>query len=129
MFKLLDQTATDLLGTKALDLPAVQAMAECVALLDPDGRIIDHSDWTAADLGDAAALKGAEFWSVWPKDAQDALQRAVSRGLDGSITQYWSRFEHPDGSVTHWDIRLSPLHDARDQVGGVLAVSRKLPAQ
>ena len=122
-----DQTAKDLLGAEALDEVALQNSSDCVALLDGSGRIIDHSDWTGSEL--ALAKKGQSFWSVWPKDTQSALKRAVSRGLEGGITQYWSRHEHPDGTITQWDIRLSPLHDARDKVGGVLAVSRKLTAQ
>jgi len=125
---ILDRTAKDMIGAEALDLASFESASGCVAILDCEGRIMELSDWSDAgfDHRSSALEKGQSYWAVWPADTHKALKRAVSRGAGGNITQYWSRYEHADGSITHWDIRLSPLHDIRDQVDGVLAVSRKL---
>ena len=128
-----DQTARDLLGAAeaALDLDALRSHPDCVSMINENGLVmqVSRGSLTALDADTDADLIGSVWTQMWPKTVQTALQVAVERGFSGHITQYWSTFEHADGSISQWDIRLSPVHDARDQVKSVLAMSRKLSPQ
>ena len=121
-----DQTTIDILGADTLDVGVLPALEDGILLIDASGQV------TAMNVTAKAALARDDpdqpFWTIWPEDVRPALENAVSRGFAGRITQYWSRYEHPDGSVSEWDIRLSPLHNARDQVRALVAVARRLPA-
>ena len=130
MYLLRDRTALDLLGEAGASLgpDALRNMSDCVMMLDRAGRItqVSRGSLSALEMAGEAEAIGRKWWEIWPAEAHTPLQEAVQRGLQGHITQYWTTYVHTDGSVSQWDIRLSPVQDAASEVTSVIAVSRKL---
>lgn len=125
-----DQTAQDLLGDAATTLSpkVIRTLTDCVTMLNDEGRVMQLSRayLDMLDVDDEDHLIGNLWWQIWPESAQAALQEAVARGFSGHITQYWTHYEHADGSITEWDIRLTPLYDASKCIKSVIAVSRNM---
>ncbi|MEL6573696.1 MAG: PAS domain-containing protein [Pseudomonadota bacterium] len=132
MYTLQDRTAVDLLGDAGTLLRpgALRALSDCVMMLDGTGRIsqISRGSMAAMELGPENTVIGQAWPDLWPLEARGPLREAVARSLDGHITKYWSSYLHPDGAVSQWDIRLSPVRDAASAVTSVIAVSRQVTA-
>ncbi|MEL6640922.1 MAG: PAS domain-containing protein [Pseudomonadota bacterium] len=130
MFTLRDRTALALLGEvgSALGPGALRDLTDCVAMLDREGRItqLSRGSLLAMELTSDRDLIGSDWLDLWPKDARVPLEEALARSADGHITKYWAPFVHLDGSVSQWDIRLSPVRDAASEVTSVIAVSRRM---
>ena len=131
MYTLLDRTTLDLLGGTApsFGLGALRDLTECVAVLGTTGHVTQFSkgSLTAFDIAQDARLSPKVFWwDIWPEDTRAPVREAVMRGLNGHITQYWSPFVHADGSISQWNMRLSPLQDSASQVASVIVVSQRL---
>lgn len=123
-----DPTTIDLLGvdTTCLQPEALRDFSNCVVLLSPAGRVLTASQAAIAVLGldDQTQLLGRHWCKIWPAWTHAALAEALDRALSGKITTYWANYPQPDGTMTDWDIRISPVFDETGEVSSVLAVSR-----
>ncbi len=130
MYRLLDKTALDILGDAgaALVPGALRDLQEYAVMLDQTGCVTEASrgSMTFRDASNEGLAVGQLWYRFWPEDLRGHLQEAVTRGLQGHITQYWASYTDAAGEVSQWDLRFSPLQDAADAVTSVIVVSRKL---
>ena len=107
---------------------ALRDLQEYAVMLDHTGCVTEASrgSLTFLDADDTGAAVGRLWWQFWPDEMHSHLQEAVTRGLQGHITQYWASYTDADGDVSQWDLRFSPLQDAAEAVTSVIVVSRKL---
>ena len=124
-----DLTPQDIFAPSAA-LAASEDVRDCVTLLNGEGRVVQLSPGTLASFGVLREddVIGRVWWHIWPLCAQAPLQEAVARAFKGHIAKYWTHFDHADGRVTEWDIRMTPLYDDARQINSVVVVSRNVAA-
>jgi PAS domain S-box-containing protein len=110
---------------------------EAIALLDPEGRVLELNDATRALLGAGVAAVGTSFWMLpwWPsltdarerQNRQRAMQETVERCAAGQ--QIRMRGELVDAArVTHViDFSLRPVRTG-DRVVAIVAEGRDITA-
>lgn len=78
----------DSAGTYFLSL--VEAGQDCVRVLSPKGVLhhINAHGRALLELDDDHQHRGADWPTLWPHDAQAAVQSAVARGAEGEASAF-----------------------------------------
>jgi PAS domain S-box-containing protein len=107
---------------------AIQAMA----LIDPDGRVLEINRSARQLLPAGTEAIGADFaslpfWSDDPAAAADRLRAAMAQCLAGNTYRITTAIRLPDGRERTLDFSLTPVRD-QDQPFAVIAEARDLTA-
>lgn len=99
----------------------------CIKLIDPDGHLRDLSpngqDVMAID--DLEGVKGREWWSIWPRDAEETLRSVVSAAGRGVSVTFNAECPTAAGTPKHWEVRVSQVQGGALH-GMILAASRDI---
>ena len=103
-----------------------QSSADCIKILDLDGRVIDLNPGavTALELDDSGALLNKAWASFWPEETRPTLAGAVAAGRSGERYQFGAFCPTWKGSSRWWDVVVTPILGADASVEQLMVVSR-----
>ena len=108
------------------DAQLFQSSADCIKILDLEGRVVDLNPGgvTALELDDAAVLLSTAWDSFWPEESKLTITSAVAAARSGSRYQFGAFCPTSKGSSRWWDVVVTPILDADARVEQLMVVSR-----
>ncbi|EPX83800.1 Signal transduction histidine kinase [Rubellimicrobium thermophilum DSM 16684] len=123
-------------GGVGLAVSLLSALPDCVKLLDLDGRLIamSHAGLCLMEIDDFGAIRGCDWWTLWPSEAEDQLRRAVARARAGETARFTAFCPTAKGTPKWWEVTVAPIRQGKiaegaDGVTALLSVSRDVTAQ
>lgn len=114
----------DLLG-KMLD-----ASADCIKILSPDGRLEHMNRAGCQALGVASETGfGMEWLPLLPEEVRAEGETALEVARSGGTGRFPGKSELPGVAPQFWDNMLTPLLDDAARVADIICVSRDVTAQ
>jgi len=109
-----------------VDLELFENSPDCIKILRLDGNIssLNGGGVRALELDDAHQLDGKHWPSLWPGSEQTRVEEAVAAGRVGERTQFLAFCPTQKNSPRWWDVVITPMQGAVDDVAGLLVVSR-----
>ena len=116
---------------EALNLSIIEASADCIALLDVDGRVtfMNGHALAAAGAQTLAALAGRPWARCWPAPVRAALAEAIEAARSGGIGRFTGSTRTAEGAETWWDVAITPVQGETGRPGALLAISRDVTEQ
>ncbi|MCC7243767.1 MAG: PAS domain-containing protein [Acidobacteria bacterium] len=120
----------DLDTSERLAQSLLDTSADCVALVDLDGRIVSMNAPGLALMGLTSAddVRGRPWPDLWGSSTAVA-----SRALEEAVVAGEGRFQgsrpRPDGTVEWWDVVITPIRKHAGTVVRLLSVSRDVTRQ
>ena len=105
-----------------------------IGLLDDAGRLLRANRSSLLAVGARAEdVVGRFFWDTpwWSHDPeqQDVLRDAIRRAAAGVSVRLDAELRRPDGSSVYVDFSLSPVHDERGRVVGLIPEGHDITAR
>lgn len=109
-----------------VDLELFENSPDCIKILHLDGTIrsLNCGGQVALELDHAGQLDGMNWPSLWPGSEQARVEQAVAAGRVGKRTQFLAFCPTAKNTPRWWDVVVTPLKGAAQEVAGLLAVSR-----
>ncbi|TCV94038.1 PAS domain S-box-containing protein [Luteibacter rhizovicinus] len=89
----------------------VEASADCIKELDPDGVIRFIGGRGAAVLGfdNPADALGVSWIDLWPADAREMVARSLATARSGTRVTFACTRPSPGGALRWWDVSVTPV--------------------
>ena len=112
----------------ALKQSMIESSADCVKLIDLDGRLqfINKQGLTALEIGDASILLGKDWAKLWPREERPKVKAAIKAACEGQISRFNAGCPTTTGKSKWWDVIVTPICDEQGQPRQLLAISRDL---
>lgn len=107
----------------------MDATADCVQILDLDGRLVHMNapGLCAMEIDDAVPPYGQAWRALWPAAAHDDIAHAVTQAVGGVVSSFEACGSTATGTPKWWEVTVSPICDDDDgAVVRLLAVSRDI---
>ncbi|MEA3040490.1 MAG: hypothetical protein QOE79_3003, partial [Sphingomonadales bacterium] len=116
---------------EALNLSITEASADCIALLDVEGRMtfMNGHGLAAAGVDDFALLAGRKWAECWPETVRASLEEAIEAAREGGVGRFTGSSQSEDGIETWWDVAITPVRGETGRPGALLAISRDATEQ
>lgn len=113
-------------STGGFNAQLFQSSADCIKILDLDGRVVDLNKGgvSALELDDPAFLNGQMWSDFWPEESKPTVNRAVADGRWGKSAKFAAFCPTSRGSSRWWDVVLTPILDEQGTVSQLMVVSR-----
>lgn len=123
-----EQCQTYLSTAGELDVRLFETSADCIKLIDLDGRVqkLNPGALSALELDDVAALHGIQWASLWPIESQEQVAQAVKNAVTGERTQFTAFCPTAKGTPRWWDVVVYPIRDTHGTVCEIMATSRDI---
>ncbi|MEO5775218.1 MAG: EAL domain-containing protein [Sphingomicrobium sp.] len=104
----------------------LEASADCIAVLSPDGtlELMNSPGIQALELSSAERITGCHWTAFWQRDAWPIVGDAIARAANGETVRFRSFCPTAKGTPKWWDVVLTPMLDETSNVKGLLAISR-----
>jgi diguanylate cyclase (GGDEF)-like protein/PAS domain S-box-containing protein len=115
---------------EAINRSILESSPDCIAMLDPAGRIlfVNHNGARAAGADDSAGLIGFPWTDLLPPENAGDAREALRVARRGETAHFTMRIIAAAG-VHWWDVVATPLRDGSDAVSRVVVVSRDITHQ
>jgi diguanylate cyclase (GGDEF)-like protein/PAS domain S-box-containing protein len=109
----------------------LEASADCIKIIDPDGRIrlMNSPGQRAMDLESFEEVRGRKWADLWPREARPILRAALAEAMRGQVARFTGCCPTWNRTRKWWDVVLTPMCDENGCVTNVLAISRDVTAQ
>ena len=99
--------------------------ADCVKVLDLDGRIIamNEQGQRLLEFDEFSAIRNRAWTSFWP-GSEDAARQTLETALAGGTGQFHGYCLTAKGTPKWWDVTITPIVDAHGKVVRLLSISR-----
>lgn len=99
---------------------------DCVKSLTLEGLLtsMNPEGLCLMEIEDFSLLQGAAWQSLWPEVHRATLRSAVAKAASGSVARFSADCPTAKGTLKHWDVLVSPVHDADGTIVSLLAISR-----
>lgn len=116
---------------EALRRSILEASADCILLLDPQGRLLFMNEAGRRDLGiaDLSILYGKPWPDMWPVAGRADASKAVSQAASGYVARFTSRCPSAQGAVRWWDVVVSPSPGADGKAESLICIARDVTHQ
>lgn len=103
-----------------------ESSLDCLKTLTLDGSLtsMNPEGLCLMEIEDFSALEGSAWSSLWPEVHRATLEAAVAKAAAGSVARFSADCPTAKGRHKHWDVLVSPVHDASGSVTSLLAISR-----
>lgn len=107
-----------------------ESSPDCAKLLDVDGKLLsmNGNGQCLMEIDDFDALYGLTWATIWPEDVRAQVDSALECARCGKIGQFNAFCPTAKGTPKWWDVRITPINDAKGQIQGFLSVSRDVTA-
>ncbi|MFC4639598.1 EAL domain-containing protein [Deinococcus hohokamensis] len=101
---------------------------DCVKVLDLEGRLLSINDrgLNLLDMDSREPLVGHPWVSLMEPEQARRAQEALTLARSGQVARCELQVATRGGDTKHWDVAVSPIHDASGQITRLLAISRDL---
>lgn len=105
---------THLMGSGALNRSLMDAVPDCIKVLDIDGRLshMNTPGLCAMEVDDLGAIRGQEWEALWPSEAREEIKRALTRAVGGEASSFQAYDPTAKGTPNWWEVTVSPIRDA-----------------
>jgi PAS domain S-box-containing protein len=109
----------------------LKSSGDCIKVIDLDGRLISMNPpgMKLFDIDDFALLKGKSWPKLWPAEMQAEIMQAVQDAAQGGTGRFQGQCTTAKGVAKWWDVIVSPLRDAQNNVVRLTATSRDVTEQ
>ena len=109
----------------------LDASADCIKVLSPDGRIqlMNEPGLRLMELADLSAIRDDYWWQHWPAPAQAAVRQAMEKAICGEVARFEGMCPTASGKPKWWDVVVTPIRNERSEVVRLLAISRDCSAE
>jgi PAS domain S-box-containing protein len=114
-------------ASEELNRSLMDGTADCVQVLDLDGRLlhINRPGLALLEIGDFAPLDGMPWRALWPEATHAAVDQSIVRALAGETSSFVAMRPTSTGSPVWWSVLVSPVrHPVNGRLARLLAVSR-----
>lgn len=103
-----------------------QSSADCIKILDLEGRVVDLNPGgvAALELDDAGALLSKAWDNFWPEESKLTVASAVAAARSGARYHFGAFCPTAKGSSRWWDVVVTPILGADASVEQLMVVSR-----
>ena len=131
----------DITGTKrsesalqeslAFNQSILEASADCVEVIDLDGRLLFMNDqgWAALEIEDASQFVGKNWAELWPRAERFKVEAALQAAREGRAGRFDGGCPTATGKKKWWDVIVTPVRDENGQPKRFLAISRDITEQ
>ena len=118
----------DLVGNDDLLRGVLSGCGDCIKVLDLDGRLQFMSDGgkVVMEVDDFSALKGCPWPEFWTGDGNAQAIAAVEAAKAGKTSRFRGAANTAKGNPKYWDVQVSPIFGANEQVSQLLSISRDI---
>jgi PAS domain S-box-containing protein len=117
--------------SEALSTSVLNSSADCIMVLDMDGRLnsMNLPGIAAFDLESFDQVKGKPWSEMWGEDMRNHVVQAVARAGSGAATRFNGPCLTARGVAKWWDAIITPLRDADGNIYQLTATSRDITEQ
>lgn len=101
---------------------------DCIKLVSTGGELeyMNANGQRAMGIADFDSVGGQLWWSLWPEESRDRVERAVHQACLGHTTRFEGFCPTASGESRWWDVSVSPVRDEQGKISHVLATSRDI---
>lgn len=109
----------------------IASLPDCVKVLGLDGTLLYMSPngQKALELGSIEDFLGESWLELWHGADTENARRALQSAREGSVGHFQESLATAKGEPKFWDVRVTPMLDARGEPDKLLLVSRDITAQ
>ena len=118
-------------NVEQLNLSIIQSIADCVQLLDVDGRLLYMNEvgQNLLNIGDIRPYLGIPYADFCEgRDTEDA-RKALADAQNGKKGRFVGFAATADGTPKWWDVVITPIFNDSDVVDRLLVISRDITEQ
>lgn len=110
----------------ALNHSILEASADCVKLIDLEGRLlfVNKPGLAALEVKDASVLLGKSWVELWPRKERRKAEAALHKARAGQTGRFNGGCPTALGRSKWWDVVVTPICDERGQPRQCLVISR-----
>lgn len=112
----------------ALNQSILEASADCVKLIDLDGRLLfmNQRGLDALEIEDGSALLGKDWAKILPPAERSKVQLAIDSARKGQTGHFNAGCPTTSGKPKWWDVVVTPVCDEQGKPKHFLAISRDI---
>lgn len=116
---------------QALYRSVVEASADCIKIISPEGRIMlmNSPGLELMEVPDFSSLEGRFWWELWPFGMQETVRASFDRARSGETVRFSGSCPTAGGKRKWWDVVVTPIHDSNRDLTGILSISRDSTAE
>ncbi|OWJ75915.1 sensor histidine kinase [Haematobacter genomosp. 1] len=126
--EMLARGALDLMGSglPGFALGILGASPDCIKLIDLEGRVsfMSENGMCAMEIEDFGTVAGLRWTSLWPLEAKETLETALTAARDGKLTEFEAFCPTAKGTPRWWSVTVTPVRNQMGEVHLILASSR-----
>lgn len=109
-----------------VDLDLYDNSSDCIKILRLDGTVksLNAGGRVALELDRQDELDGRNWSSLWPGSEQMRVEQAVAEARSGKRSQFLAFCPTAKNTPRWWDVVVTPMASAAQDVAGLLVVSR-----
>lgn len=117
--------------TRTLQESILDASADCIKLIDSDGTVtfMNNPGLRAMEVGSLDSVRGKAWMSLWPPEAQSAVQEAIQVALSGRNARFSGFCPTGSGTPKWWDVVVSPVRSTNGKIDRLVSISRDITEQ
>ena len=119
---------TALRKSEALHRSVLDASADCIMILDADGRIelINRPGREIMEFGEEAELTPPSWSDFWPESEREAAEAALDDARSGSAARFAGFCPTARGVPKYWDVVVTPINDEAGETVRLLSIARDI---
>ena len=106
----------------------IESTADCVKVLDIDGRIqyMSPAGQRSLEISDPSQFLNKKWVELWREEDRDRAQGSLSAARNGGVGCFQGDSLTMGGVKKSWDVRITPALDKRGNIERLVAVSRDM---
>lgn len=111
-----------------LNQSMIESSADCVKLIDLDGRLqfMNKQGLAALEIEDASRILGGNWAELLPREERPKVEAAIQAARNGQVGRFNAECPTATGESRWWDVIVTPICDEQGQPRQLLAISRDL---
>jgi PAS domain S-box-containing protein len=109
----------------------LQSSPDCLKVLDSRGRIqfINGNGLCQMEIDAFSDIQNKMWSSLWGVDNEEVINAAVDKALTGKTSHFTVMCYTKKGTAKWWDVKVSPVGKAGEQINQIISVSRDITDQ
>ena len=116
---------------EALLVTVLDETQDCIMLLSIDGQFqfVNKQGAMAMDLSAPSETIGQSYLTGWSPENISSVADALAAARDGRFGRFTAPRSRSDGSLTWWDVRISPVRNGAGSIKHLVAIARDLTSE
>ena len=120
------QSDAEMRDSTQLTHSLMNSTADCVKLLDLEGRILTMNQPGLAmlELAQFSSIASSPWKSLWPEAAHGEITQALEKARRGETGAFQAPCPTAKGTPKWWDVVATPVRDGQGEIIRILVISR-----